>query len=262
VYPFSTTFYYPSADHAGPDVVSMAWSGVHSENLASIWLLYHLTDGLGFEQIRAMAESLGMARRADESEPDYRTRIQKMGILPTPSRVDEGLFFQARQEVLAALERQGDDDDALALRSMHYGWGFAAERDRVARLPVSERAWKTAALDHSWVRLAPRIEPCTRQYDALASALQRGAIPERTLTSDLSVYLDEEGLQVACGAIPSGYVTPHEALREHLASGAGAVVAPTAPTSGVTKPTRPKPRFGGLFGKPDPAPEPARSTLS
>ena len=27
-------------------VVSMSWAGVNSENLASIWLLYHLTDRL------------------------------------------------------------------------------------------------------------------------------------------------------------------------------------------------------------------------
>ncbi len=267
VFPFSTTFYYPAPDHAAPDVVSMAWSGVHSENIASVWLLYHLTDQLGADQIRAMAESLGMARRVDESASDYRARIQKMGILPTPARVDEGFFLQARQEVLASLATLGHPDDALSLRSMHYGWGFAAEEARVASAPPSERGWKRAALDHAWVRLSTRIEPCGRQYDALSMALRRGAAPERALTPDLTVLVDEDGLRVACGAIPSGYVTPAEALREYLVGGSasgGSVGSPAPGTPNVTKPAKPNargPRFGSLFGVFDAAPAPTTAAL-
>ncbi len=102
VFPFSTTFYYPRPDHDPEPVVSMAWAGVNSENLASIWLLYHLTDRLDGEQVRELATSLDLARRADEADKDYRERIQLSGILPTRARISEALFLQARAEALGA----------------------------------------------------------------------------------------------------------------------------------------------------------------
>ena len=77
VFPFSTTFYYPRPDHAPDPTVSMSWAGVNSENLASIWLLYHLMDRLDGEKIRVLAQNLGLARLPDEPLKQYRHRIQK-----------------------------------------------------------------------------------------------------------------------------------------------------------------------------------------
>ncbi len=45
----------------------MSWAGVNSENLASVWLLYHLTDRIDGEQVRVLAEKLGMAKAAGET---------------------------------------------------------------------------------------------------------------------------------------------------------------------------------------------------
>ena len=74
VFPYSTTFYYPRPDHDPADEVSIAWAGVNSENLASIWLLYHLTDRLSGEDVRALAQSLDLAPRPDEDEKEYQVR--------------------------------------------------------------------------------------------------------------------------------------------------------------------------------------------
>jgi len=248
VFPFSTTFYYPSPDHPPPPVVTMAWAGVHSENLASIWLLYHLTDGLNAEQVRVLAESLGMARRADESPTEYRTRIQKMGILPTPSRIEEGFFLQARQEVLSGLALGGHPEDALPLRSLLYGWGFDAERRRVQGESAAGRAWKLEALDDSWRHLHDLMDPCSRQYEVLAADLRQATVPPAALVPDLSLMIDGDTLRVACGAVPDGYVRPADALED---------LSGPIRTAGTKPPPKPsRGLWNTLFGHDTPTPPP------
>lgn len=217
VFPFSTTFYYPRPDHEAPPTVSLSWAGAKSENLASVWLLHHLLDRLDGEGIRSLAESLGLARRPDESEEAYRLRIQKAGVLPTPARVDEALYLQARQEVLAGIERSAHPEDALPLTSLLYGWGFAAERRRVAREGAATRAWKERALDNSWLHLEPMLDRCSTQYDLLARSLEASQPPGRL--PDLSVSWDEREVRVACGRRPEGYVPPDRAFFEAWLAG-------------------------------------------
>lgn len=219
VFPFSTTFYYPRPDHEPPPTVSMAWTGVRSENLSTVWLLYHLIDKLDGEGVRALAQSLDLARRHDEPEEAYRLRIQKAGVLPTRARVAEGLFLQARQEVLAGLDRSAHPEDALALQSLLYGWGFDAERKRVAREGPRTRAWKERALDNSWRHLEPMIEDCALQHAVLETAMRQRTMPSAQAVPDLSVLLDGDVVRVACGALPEGYVRPDTSFLETLLSG-------------------------------------------
>ncbi len=221
IFPFSTTFYAPRPDHTPAPVVSMSWAGVNSENLASIWLLYHLTDRLDGEQVQSLTRSLDLARRPEESEEDYRTRIQKAGVLPTRSRVSEALFLQARQEVLASVDSLDHPEDELALQSLLYGWGYQGERTRAQREGPSTRAWKLAALDNNWLTLRGRLETCRAQHEALAKAFSEREAPLAADVPDLSVLVDGPAdgddrptLKVACGAIPEGYVVPDEAFVE------------------------------------------------
>ncbi|MFT4622068.1 MAG: penicillin-binding protein 1A [Myxococcota bacterium] len=214
VFPFSTTFYYPRPDHDPAPEVSMAWAGVNSENLASVWLLYHLTDRLDGEQIRELAASLGLARRDDETEEDYRRRIQLAGVLPTPSRVEEALFLQARGEALANIDGSTHPGDRRALASLLHGWGFDAERARVRRLGPSSRAWKERALDNSWRTLEPMLPLCEAQHAALEEAWSERRLPSGDSVADLTLLRDGERVLVACGTAPAGYVSPFEVLPE------------------------------------------------
>ena len=53
IYRFEGTAYVPKPDHKPKsDTVSMAWAGANSENLATVWLLYHLTDRLNMSEFR------------------------------------------------------------------------------------------------------------------------------------------------------------------------------------------------------------------
>lgn len=202
VFPFSTTFYYPRPDHAPEPEVSMSWAGVRSENLASIWLLYHVIDKLDEDEVAGLAVSLGLARGAEESLEDYKLRIQRAGVLPTPRRVGEAHFLQARSEVLRSIDSGEHAEDAVALQSLLYGWGFAGERSQVQRNGGSEMPMKLAALDHSWVHLTDRMQECKGQYLALEASLQVGELPDPEWIPDLSVWRTDGEVRVACGPAP------------------------------------------------------------
>ncbi len=208
VFPFSTTFYYPRADHVGPPTVSLAWAGAQSENLATIWLLYHLTDRLDGDEVKTLAGSLDLARRANESASDYRMRIQKLGVLPTRSRVEEGLFLQSRQEVLAGLAGGEHPEDALALSSLLYGWGNALERREVEKETPSARATKLVALGSDFRLATERAAFCRTQYTNLVEAWAELRAPAPDAVRDLSISIHPTGVAVACGAFPEGYAPP------------------------------------------------------
>jgi penicillin-binding protein 1A len=221
VFPFSTTFYYPRPDHTPEPIVSMSWAGAHSENLASVWLLYHLVDRLDGAQVAQLARSLDLARRADESEEDYRLRIQRAGVLPTRSRLREGLFLKARQELLGAIGGSAHPEDALGVSSLLYGWGHQAELGRVAREPAASRERKTRALNNSFVHLEALADRCRPQHAALVAAVESGQAPDPRFVQSLWVHSADGRVRVACGSVPTGYVRPDaEALAPFLTIGA------------------------------------------
>ena len=73
--------YFPRPDHTSPyEWVSMSWAGVHSENVASVWLLSHLCDQLTTEQLKEVADNVGLGPKVVDGEQEsyrsYRTRIR------------------------------------------------------------------------------------------------------------------------------------------------------------------------------------------
>jgi hypothetical protein len=181
-----------------PDEVSLAWAGVNSENLASVWLLYHLLDRLDDARFAELAGELGLAREAGETEDAYKLRVQKLGVLPTPTRVREAQFLQARAEVVGALARLRHPEDEVSLRSLSYGWGFDRERKRAGS------ARQKSALDHSWQAVLDLREQCGDRYRDAVDAMRRGeAVPSGSPA--LFGRVSDERVDVACAAQPEGF---------------------------------------------------------
>jgi penicillin-binding protein 1A len=201
VFPFSGTFYYPSPDHEPAPQVSLAWAGTRSENLASVWLLYHLLDGIDDPRLAALASATDLARRPAEDDAAYRERLMSVGVLPSRDRLEEAAFNRAKRNVLAALPRGPHPEDAVPLRTVGYGWGYDAERKR-----VRGDATKLRALDADWRRTEGRIDGCVAQHGALVSAMARGGVPSAGAVRDLQVRAGEDGrLEVACGRSAEGF---------------------------------------------------------
>jgi membrane peptidoglycan carboxypeptidase len=118
--------YFPRPDHLSPNSgVSLSWAGVHSENLATIWLLYHLCDRLTPAQFRAVAESLALSRFRDESAADYRRRIRdQFGVVADNEVYYEVAFERAIAELETDLIFAGRLEEYEAVSKLHYGRDF------------------------------------------------------------------------------------------------------------------------------------------
>lgn len=137
VFVFQGTPYFPRPDHLSPfETVSMSWAGVHSENLASVWLAAHLCDNLDSAQFREVSERLGLTplKTGNEEEPykTYRNRIRdKHGIQINDTILRAAAFNSA----VNSLEADFIFEDLLGeykiLKKLHYGIGFEKIRERV-----------------------------------------------------------------------------------------------------------------------------------
>ncbi len=127
---FQNQPYFPRPDHLSPfEHVSMSWAGVHSENVASVWLLHNLCSKLTSEQFNEVAAYVDLAPRVVEGEEEpysrFRGRIRdKYGIVLNLDTLRQAAFHLAQKNVETDLIFVGRDQDYERLQNMHYGLGF------------------------------------------------------------------------------------------------------------------------------------------
>lgn len=122
LYRYQKTRYLPRPDHT-PEAprVSLAWAGVKSENLATVWLLYHLTDHLNTSEFRKLMESLDLDRKKDESYEAYVARIRdKHGVTVDRDALMEAAFEQAKKDIESDLIFSGHESAIDTLRRLQY----------------------------------------------------------------------------------------------------------------------------------------------
>lgn len=118
--------YYPRPDHISPyKSVSMSYAGVHSENLATIWLLDHMCDQLSPAQFKEVINKLDLGIRPGESEQAYQMRIRDdYGIMVDSDALYALAFSKAVAEIEPDLIFAGKMDEYELLRTFQYGVGF------------------------------------------------------------------------------------------------------------------------------------------
>jgi len=119
---YQSTFYLPRPDHPPEsNRVSMTWAGAKSENLATVWLLYHLTDQLSPREFNQVVEGLGLSRREDETYEQYVAKIRdKYGIMVDKESLLEAAFEEAKKEIESDLIFSGHEKAIEFLRRLHY----------------------------------------------------------------------------------------------------------------------------------------------
>jgi len=101
--------------------VSLNWAGIKSENVASVWLLYHLCDRLSPAQFKELAERVGLAREAGESYGDYTRRIRDdFGVMVNGRTLRALAFETAVGKIGPDLLFDGLADDYDLLTRFHY----------------------------------------------------------------------------------------------------------------------------------------------
>ena len=125
--------YYPRPDHISPHKgVSMSWAGAKSENLATIWLLYHLCDQLSPGRFGEVAGHLGLNRQPDESDVQYRRRVRdELGIVVDDVTYYEVAFERAIAELEPDLIFAGRLMEYETISKFHYGRYFKSFVDNV-----------------------------------------------------------------------------------------------------------------------------------
>ena len=119
---FESTTYVPKPDHEPKaEKVSMAWAGIKSENLATVWLLYHLMDRLNMGEFRRVVELLGLQRGENETYLDYVARIRDHdGVLVDRDALMEAAFEEAKGESEADLIFSGYEKALDYFRRLHF----------------------------------------------------------------------------------------------------------------------------------------------
>jgi membrane peptidoglycan carboxypeptidase len=137
---FQKQAYFPRPDHDSPHKqVSMSWAGVHSENVATVWLLYHLCDHLTPAQLKELISHLDLDRRDYESHASYRQRLRDtLGILVDEVQLNRAAFRQAVINLEPDLIFSGRLDEFNYLRKMHYGADFESFLEEVESLQGAE----------------------------------------------------------------------------------------------------------------------------
>ncbi|WP_163338377.1 transglycosylase domain-containing protein [Desulfopila sp. IMCC35008] len=149
VFVFHNQPYFPRPDHKSPfEQVSMSWAGVHSENVASIWLLAHLCDKLTPTQFREVADYLGLTPRVIDGEQEpyrsYRTRIRdRFGIVINKSTLKKGAFRNAVKNSEADFMFENMVDQFTFFSNLHYGLNFDQYSEQVRETGNSDELTNT-----------------------------------------------------------------------------------------------------------------------
>jgi membrane peptidoglycan carboxypeptidase len=156
VFVYQKQAYFPRPDHQSPHAeVSMNWAGVHSENLASIWLLYHLCDRLTPAQFKEVLSRLGLARQGSESYGSYQQRIRdRYGIQVDENSLRQAAFTIAVKNLEPDFVFNGQLEEYRTLQNLHYGTDFDRFYEEAGELIDDEQELSPAAK----LRLQKEIE--------------------------------------------------------------------------------------------------------
>jgi cell division protein FtsI/penicillin-binding protein 2 len=185
LYRYQSTFYLPRPDHP-PDSnrVSMTWAGAKSENLATVWLLYHLTDPLTPGEFNEVVEGLGLARRDDETYEQYVAKIRdKHGIMVDRDSLLEAAFEEAKKEIESELIFSGQEKAIEFVRRLHYSVDPSEldlqipEDYRIYRLNYSRLQSLNADMKRRFRNLKDLLSLYRRNQDQALEAMIRSEIP-------------------------------------------------------------------------------------
>ncbi len=199
-FPFERVWYYPRSGHKNAaEFPTLSWTGVHSENRSSVWLLFHLTDKLNIVDYQSLIEKVGLSMQEDEDEKAYIKRIRDdLGVISTRANLNEVSFLAAKREVINSsfMEEQSSwtPEDVVRFQSLLFGRG--AERE-LEKLKDPENKWLTA---QNYQTLKPVVDACVSDFESEVEQL----ILDPDHSVDKTQYWRVSGgSRIGCGEIPS-----------------------------------------------------------
>jgi penicillin-binding protein 1A len=133
MFPYQGQFYYPRPDHDTPyRETSMLWSGVTSENLASVALTARLVEKLNFDQFKQLMTVLELNPLPGELPRDFHFRVARAtGVQLDNEGVKEFQLKNAVADLLLDIQYTTTYEYQRLLEKMWWGRGYAAEINNV-----------------------------------------------------------------------------------------------------------------------------------
>lgn len=159
VFLFQGEPYFPRPDHKSPfHHVSLSWAGVKSENVAAVWLLYHLTDRLNPAQLQELARFLDMAPRVKgEKKETYQQFSRRMrdrfGIRITSGALDRAAYELAVRRLEADFLFDGRAQEYRQWKRTHYGLNFSKIRSAIYQ-DLKKKNLEARQRSEDWSRIS------------------------------------------------------------------------------------------------------------
>jgi hypothetical protein len=182
---YQSTFYLPRPDHTPEsNRVSITWAGAKSENLATVWLLYHLTDQLSPGEFNQVIEGLGLGRRDNETYDQYVARIRdRHGIMIDKESILEAAFEEAKKEIESELIFGGHEKAIEFLRRLHFNLDASElnlqtpEESRIYRLNYSRLQSVNSEMKKKFRSLKDLLSLYRGNQDPALEAMIRPELP-------------------------------------------------------------------------------------
>ncbi len=177
VFLFQREPYFPRPDHKSPfHHVSLSWAGVKSENVAAVWLLYHLTDRLNPAQLQELATFLDMAPRVNQGKREnyqqFSSRMRDtLGIHITSGTLDRAAYELAIQKLEADFLFDGRAQEYRQWKRILYGLDFSKFRSAIYK-DLKKKNITARQRSENWSRISMLRENYL-QFKKVAQALQK-----------------------------------------------------------------------------------------
>jgi membrane peptidoglycan carboxypeptidase len=155
VFAFRDAPYFPRPDHKSPFAhVSMSWAGVKSENVASVWLLHHLTDKLTPAGLLQTAAGVDMTPRDEEDYESFKARLRSsFGLHVTEDDLDQAAYQQALKKAEADFLFEGRQAEYQEWRKIPYGLHYSKFRAGIRR-ELQKRGLTSEEKSEYWRQLS------------------------------------------------------------------------------------------------------------
>lgn len=214
VFDYQGHLYYPRPDHYSPyQEASILWSGVMSENVASVELISELLSKLSFEQFKNLMTFLDLNRRPGEIDRDFHYRVARAtGISLDNQGIRQHQLKLAATEMATDLVFTGQEKLATHLRRVWWGNGY---QDELLRLQVDpdpkmsnkELKVRFKLAQDNFIRYGRLADQLEKDWELIRSTVEQRGIDEAYHQQEIRDVMRHFRVLPSTGAVPDlGYV--------------------------------------------------------
>ncbi len=126
VFVWQNQYYYPRPDHRPKTLeTTLIGAGTKSENLASVWILRHLTDKLTYAQYEDLLTFLKIRSPQDSERSVLKNITNTFNASPNDNaQIRDGIIEKIKNDLLSDLNVIRDPNLKIFAYTLHYGNGF------------------------------------------------------------------------------------------------------------------------------------------